>query len=106
MINEDTVIKVTGNSIYDKFNFTPSYKIRERVCNQIKESNLFKPLGKSRIDGYELYRLNELTLRQIKIDKITNNNELFNRLTKLMDDIKDDINYVTLMYDDEEIIII
>lgn len=105
-INEHTVIKVTGNSTYDRFTFIPSQKIRENVCNLINESNLFKPLGKSRIDGYELYKLNLLTIRQIKIDKITKNNNISVKLNELIDHIKDDIDYITVNRSNDEIILL
>jgi len=105
ILNKDIVIKVTGNSVYDKFTFIPRDKITKITCNLINESNLFKPLGKSRIDGYELYQLNLLTIRQIKIDKITKEDDLSKRLTDLMSKIEDDIDYVTVKYDEEIIII-
>ena len=98
IINDHIVFKVTGNSNYIKFTYEPTYKRKKRICDLIDESKLFEPLGKSRIDGNEIYSLNLLTIRKIKIDKINKKYDLYNRLNKLLDDIKDDIEYISVMY--------
>jgi len=96
--NDHIVFKVSGRSNYDKFTFEPSYKRRKVICDLIDDSNLFEPLGKSRIDGYNMYSLKLLTLRRIKIDKINKKYDLSIRLNELMSKIKDDIEFISIKY--------
>jgi len=93
------LIKVNGTSNHDKNNYIPTSIRRKHIEELIKESDLFKYCGKSRIDGFHMFYLNSLTMRRIKIDKVMNKTNLSERLNKLMDRIKDDIEYVTVYED-------
>ena len=96
--NNNIVFKVSAQSNYIKFTYEPTYKRKKRICDLIDESNMFKSLGKSRIDGNEMYELKQLTIRRIKIDKIFKNIDLSKRFEELMNKIKDDIEFISIMY--------
>jgi len=86
-------IKVTGNGKVPN-PFRPQYMLREDICEQIIKSHLFTYIGKSRIDGFNLYTIDKLTIRRMKIDKIHNNTNTLNKLYNLMDDLKGKIVYL------------
>lgn len=86
-------IKVTGDGNVPN-PFRPSFMVRNDICELITESNLFSYIGVSRIDGFHLYAIDKLTIRNIKINKIHNNTITANKLNNLMDDLKGKIIYL------------
>jgi len=86
-------IKVTGDGNIPN-PFKTQYMLREEISEQIIKSHLFTYIGKSRIDGFNLYTINKLTIRRIKIDKIHNNTNTLNKLNNLMDDLNGKIVYL------------
>lgn len=84
------IIKVT---CYNNTNFPLDDKKRE-ICQLIEDSKLFIYVGKSRIDGNNMYKLKDIS-RLIKINKLyKKDNRLSDKLDNLLFIIDNYISYI------------
>lgn len=75
----------------------PTDKRRERLCQEFEKSNLFEFIGKSRVDGYNLYKVKDGIERLGKIQKIQKiNPTILDKIQELLDKYVEDVQSITI----------
>jgi len=76
----------------------PIEKKINRLAEKFEKTNLFEFIGKSRIDGYNIYKLKEGIIRLGKIQKIQRiNPNIMNKLQVILDENKNDLESITIL---------
>ena len=82
----------------------PTDKRREEVCRMVEESDLFNSMGKSRIDGFNIYILKGFVKRLGKLQKIKKiNPNIMDKLEDLMNKIDSDVEVIPIVIDGSEL---
>jgi hypothetical protein len=68
-----------------------------RLAEKFEKTNLFEFIGKSRIDGYNIYKLKEGIIRLGKIQKIKGiNPTVLDKVQLILDENENDIQRITI----------